>query len=75
MRKLSIMLSTVIPAAAFIAIAGCHERRPGPLERAGSRADEITDNIQEGKPMLHRKGPLEKAGEAIDETFDGKKRK
>ena len=56
-------------------ICACHQREPGPFERAGERTDEIIDNIEEGKPLLHKKGPLEKAGEAVDESIDGKKRR
>lgn len=53
---------------------GCAREEPGPLERAGMRADEIADNVKEGERPLKRKGPLERAGESIDEAFDGDRR-
>lgn len=50
-------------------LCACHERQPGPFEKAGSRVDEIRDNAEEGKPLLHKKDTLEKAGEAVDDAL------
>ncbi|MBN8547863.1 MAG: hypothetical protein J0M12_00965 [Deltaproteobacteria bacterium] len=50
-------------------LVACNQRNPGPFEKAGERADEIGDNIAEGKNPLHKKSTLEKAGEAVDETI------
>lgn len=60
---------------ALLCIGACHERRAGPLERAGERMDEIKDNAEEGKPLLHKKGSLEKAGEAVDDAISGNDRR
>lgn len=69
-----IKLATILFVSSALC-AGCAERRnEGPWERAGSRVDEISDNIQEGKPALHRQGPAEQTGEAIDDMLTGKDR-
>ena len=65
------MIKHIITALVLMGLlSACQTRREGPLERAGARADEIRDNAEEGKPLLHRKGPMEKAGEAVDDAFD-----
>lgn len=51
-------------------ITSCAEK--GPFEKAGSRADEIADNVKDGDPILHKKGTMEKAGEALDDAVKGK---
>ena len=56
------------------ALSACHEREPGPFEKAGNRVDEIKDNVEEGKPLLHKKDSMEKAGEAIDDALGTKNR-
>lgn len=55
-------------AVCALLMTACHERRAGPMERAGERVDEIGENIREGDPILHREGPAESIGEAIDEA-------
>ena len=50
-------------------LIGCQPHDPGPFEKAGTRAEEIKDNIEEGKNPLHKKTPLEKAGESVDKTL------
>lgn len=56
-----------------LSLAGCPDRKSGPLERAGESVDEAIDNVSEGQSPLHKKGPLEKAGESVDEAFDSDK--
>lgn len=65
------MSNAIIVTALFLVLAlgGCERHRPGPFERAGSRADEIKENVEEGKPMFHREGSMEKTGEALDEAL------
>jgi len=53
-----------------LAMVACKEK--GPLERAGERTDEIINNVEKGKPVLHKAGPVEKTGEAIDDILTGK---
>jgi hypothetical protein len=63
------ILSTLLLSSAVISLIACHTRESGPFERAGERVDEIRDNAEEGKPLLHKKSGVEKAGEAIDEAL------
>ncbi len=53
----------------LIAIASC--KKEGPVEKAGSRIDEIADNVADGEAPLKEKGALEKAGESADDMLDG----
>ena len=39
------------------------------MERAGSRVDEIADNVRDGDPPLKKKGAMERAGESIDDAL------
>ena len=64
----------ILLLALSVSLTACAERRQGPLERAGERIDEIVDNAEKGKPLLHKAGPAEKAGQAVDETIDDVKR-
>ena len=63
------MTKRIILALVMLTTLACHQHRAGPLERAGERSDEIIDNAEKGKPLLHKKGALEKAGESVDETL------
>lgn len=60
--------SFVVLAVCAVVLSACHERKAGPMERAGQRVDEISENIQEGDPILHREGPAERIGETIDDA-------
>ena len=68
-RTASVVGGVLVIAATFFLWA-CHSNEPGPMEKAGARADEIGENISEGKNPLHKKGPLEEAGDAVDDAFD-----
>lgn len=68
------MIRILLLIALTSLLCACPEKKSGPLERAGARADEIVDNAEEGKPLLHRKGPAESAGEALDEALDAPRR-
>lgn len=52
-------------------LVACQSREPGPFEKAGQKADEMKENAEEGKPLLHKRGTLEETGKAIDETLTG----
>lgn len=68
------MIKRTLILLLLLVSAACHTHRPGPFERTGARLDEIKDNVEEGKPVLHKKRPLEKAGEAIDDALDNNDR-
>ena len=63
------MKKIILISLLTILFAGCDQQKEGPLEKAGERADEIGDNIKEGKAPLHQKGTMEKAGESVDKTL------
>ncbi len=68
------MFRLLITILLVAALGGC-QRKAGPFERAGTRADEIRDNVAEGRPALHEKSTLEKTGEAIDDALDTDRRR
>jgi len=44
------------------------------MEKNGKKADDVIENIEEGKAPLHNEGANEKAGEAVDEAIDDMKK-
>ena len=69
--KIKISSKLLILTFSSFFIFGCNKNN-GPFEKTGERMDEIQDNVEKGKPILHKSGPLEKAGEAIDESLTTK---
>ena len=69
--KMTKTLIVTLLIATTLASVGC--KKDGPLEKAGSRVDEVADNVKDGDPILKKKGPLEKTGEAIDDAVSPNK--
>lgn len=67
-KYLPILFLVLLVGVAYFATRGSSEKKGG-LEKAGSRVDEIIDNVKDGDPVLHKKGSLEKAGESLDESL------
>ena len=65
--KIKLLLTISI----LLVLASCNE---GPMEKNGKKADEIIENVEEGKAPLHNEGANEKAGEAVDEAIDDMKK-
>jgi hypothetical protein len=71
MMRTKSLLFISISIACILSITAC--KKEGPLEKAGSRVDEVVDNAKEGEPILKKKGPMEKTGEDIDKALHNDK--
>lgn len=65
MKSIKVLLIGLILVSS-ISLSAC--KKEGPIEKTGSRVDEIADNVKDGDPLLKKKGPIEKAGEAVDDA-------